>query len=133
MPEAKSSKSSYDIFMACWNLDTIQYEERFAVMYLNRANRVLGIHHHAVGGIAGIVVDVKQVLGIALKCNASAFILCHNHAGGVLKPSEADLHLTAKFRKAAKVMDLVLLDHLIITLEGYYSFVDEGLVWNGFL
>ena len=97
-------------------------------MYLNRANRVLGVHHHTVGGIAGIVVDVKQVLGIALKCNASSFILCHNHASATLKPSKADRVLTTKFLKAAKIMDLILLDHLLITLDGYYSFADQGLV-----
>ena len=123
-----SSQSCYDIFMACWNLDTIQYEERFAVMYLNRANRVLGIHQHSIGGTAGTIVDIKQIIGIALKCNASAFILCHNHCSGTLKPSAYDRDFTLKFREAAKLMGLVLLDHLIITLDGYYSFGDEGVL-----
>lgn len=97
-------------------------------MYLNRANRVIGIHRHSTGGVAGTVVDTKQILAVALKSNASSLILCHNHPSLNLQPSQADLEITRKIKQAAQTMDLSLLDHLIITSEGYYSFADEGVL-----
>lgn len=127
-PQIRSSRTCYDIFLNYWDLNVIQYEEQFCTMYLNRANRVIGIHKHSVGGVAGTVVDTKQILAVALKSNASSFILCHNHPSSNLRPSQADLDLTKKIKKAAETMDLSLLDHLVITTESYYSFADEGVL-----
>ncbi len=80
------------------------------------------------GGYSGTVVDPKLVFAIALTTKASAIIAAHNHPSGNLTPSNADLTLTKKLRAAGEVLDLPILDHLIITTEGYYSFADEGLL-----
>jgi DNA repair protein RadC len=127
-PQIRSSQTCYDIFMNYWDLNVIEYEEQFCTMYVNRANRVIGIHKHSTGGVAGTVVDAKQILAVALKSNASGIILCHNHPSSNLRPSQADLDITSKIKSAAKTMDLNLLDHLIITPHGYYSFADEGVL-----
>ncbi len=78
------------------------------------------------GGRAGTVVDAKLVFGRALELKASSIILAHNHPSTNLQPSQADIELTKKLYQAGKQLDLPLLDHLIITEQGYYSFADEG-------
>jgi len=126
LSKAVSSETVYDIFIASWDMSTLSYQEEFRVMYLNRANKVLGIHLHSTGGITGTVVDIRQVLAVALKANAVSFILAHNHPSGNEMPSQADLEMTRAIKTAAEYMNLKLLDHLIITDETYYSFADEG-------
>ena len=88
----------------------------------------LGIYHLSKGGIAGTVVDPKIVFSVALKSAASSLILIHNHPSGNLQPSEADKTITKKLVDAAKLLDINVLDHLIISIESYYSFADEGLL-----
>ncbi len=102
--------------------------EEFWVLYMNRANRMLHRERISVGGVSGTVVDVKLIFKVALEKLASALALCHNHPSGNLKPSEADVQLTRKVVKAGKVMDIAILDHLIITDGGYFSFADQGLM-----
>jgi DNA repair protein RadC len=97
-------------------------------MLLNRANKVLGIAQISQGGISGTVTDVRIILQYALKANASGIILCHNHPSGNTEPSESDLRITSKLKDAALVNDINLLDHLIITSEGYYSMADMGCI-----
>ena len=87
---------------------------------------MLGIYPLSKGGVTGTVVDAKLVFSVALKCNASNLIIAHNHPSGNLKPSEADKSLTLKLKKAANLLDITLLDHLILSKEGYYSFQDES-------
>lgn len=123
-----SSHECFEVFMDFWNLKTIQYRETFCAMYLNRAKRVIGIHEHSVGGSSSTVVDVKQLLGVALVANASCIIIAHNHPSGILKPSQADIDLTMKVKEACQFMELTLLDHLIINDHTYYSFADEGTI-----
>jgi DNA repair protein RadC len=97
-------------------------------MLLNRSNRVLGISCISKGGISGTVVDVKIILQTALKANASGLIISHNHPSGNLTASSEDIKITVKLKNACKLLDLSLLDHLIITDEGYLSFADEGML-----
>lgn len=102
--------------------------EVFVAVYLNRSNK---IHHHEVissGGITGTVADPRIILKRALEHDATAIILCHNHPSGSLKPSKADEDLTYKIREAARYFDINILDHIIVSEEGYYSFADEGLL-----
>jgi len=98
------------------------------VLYLNRGNNVIGIENHSVGGITGTVADVKLIVATALKCVASSIILAHNHPSKNLKPSKADKHLTKKVNEACKLFEIKLLDHLIVTTEGYYSFCDDDMM-----
>ena len=102
--------------------------EIFGVIYLNRANRV--IHHEIIskGGITGTVADTRIILKNALIHGAVGILLFHNHPSGNLQPSHADIQLTVKIKKAADYMDIKLLDHLIITSNGYASLLDEGVI-----
>ena len=114
--------------MKHWNLDIIEYQEEFKIILLNRANIVLGIYEMSKGGISGTVVDVRIILGVALKCNASSIIMVHNHPSGKSTPSDTDKSITKRLKEACSLLDLSLLDHLIITKEAYYSFTDEGIL-----
>jgi len=89
---------------------------------------VIGIEHHSIGGIVGTVADIKLIVATALKCIASSIILAHNHPSGNLEPSKVDKDFTKKVSEACKLFDISLLDHLIVTSEGYYSFCDEDLI-----
>ena len=127
-PVIQKSKDAYDILIANWDENKIELQEQFKVLYLNRANKVLGIFDLSTGGVTGTVADPKLVLVTALKLNATGLILSHNHPSGNLQPSRQDLDLTAKIKEAAKFLDMNLTDHLIVTNEKYLSMADEGLI-----
>ncbi len=102
--------------------------EEFWVIYLSKACEVLGKERLSIGGTAGTVADLKVMFKMVIENKASAFIAVHNHPSGNLKPSDADVDLTKKMKEAGKIIDLPLLDHLIISERGYYSFADEGVI-----
>lgn len=108
----------------------LQDEQReiFAVLFLNRANKVNHFEIISEGGITGTVADPRVILKRALEESAVNLILCHNHPSGSLKPSRADEQLTTKIRDAAKLLDIQVLDHIIVSERGYFSFADEGLL-----
>jgi DNA repair protein RadC len=128
-PKIITSKDAHAIFLKYWNENKIELVEEFYAMFLNRANRVLGIYHLSSGGISGTVADPRLIFIAALKLGSSYCILCHNHPSSNLKPSHADKMLTEKIKQGGKILEINLLDHLIIT-EGheYFSFADEGLI-----
>ncbi len=97
-PEVKitSVQKAAEILLSTWDKDTIELQEEFKVMFLNRANLVLGIYPLSKGTTSGTLVDVKLIFGVALKSNASGIIITHNHPSGNLKPSDADIELTKK-------------------------------------
>jgi len=111
-----------------YSSDTIEYVESFYILLLNRASEVLGYKRISIGGINGTVVDAKIVFGTALKCNASSVILIHNHPSGSLWASQPDKDLTKKLAQGGKLLDVLVLDHLIVTAEGFYSFADDGVM-----
>jgi DNA repair protein RadC len=100
--------------------------EVFAVLFLNRANKINHFEIMSEGGITATVADPRVILRRALEQDAVNIILCHNHPSGSLKPSRADDQLTIKIKKAAAYLDINVLDHIIVSDEGYYSFADEG-------
>ena len=122
-----NSQNAYEIFKSLFPADTISLQEQFVVLYLNRANKVIGSYQLSKGGITGTIADVRLILSVALKTLATGLILAHNHPSGNLKPSEADIQLTQKVKDAAKLMDIEVLDHMILSSNGYFSFTDEGL------
>lgn len=126
-PKISSSTDAEKFFRMAWS-DKLSYCEEFYILLLNRENKVLGVCKISSGGIAGTVADPKMIFQAALKANASSIILSHSHPSGNLKPSQADLDLTSKIKEAGKFLDLPVLDHMIITEEGYLSFADEGLM-----
>ena len=102
--------------------------EVFAVIFLNRANKINHFEIVSKGGITGTVADPRIILKRALEEDAVNLILCHNHPSGSLKPSKADEELTAKIKEAAKYFDIKVIDHIIVSDNGYYSFADEGIL-----
>ena len=124
----KSSNDAFTILKDHWNLESIELYEEFQILLLNRANGVLGIYHLSKGGVSGTIVDVKLIFSVALKCNASGIILVHNHPSGNTKPSQTDIVITSKIKKAADLLDINLFDHIILTKYSYCSFADEGLL-----
>ena len=102
--------------------------EVFAVVFLNRANKINHFEIISKGGITGTVADPRVILKKALEEDATAIVLCHNHPSGNLKPSKADEELTLKIKEAAKYFDIKVMDHIIVSEDGYYSFADEGIL-----
>lgn len=102
--------------------------EVFAVIFLNRANKINHFEIISRGGITGTVADPRVILKKALEEDATSIILCHNHPSGNLKPSLADEELTRKIKEAASYMDIKVIDHIIVSEDGYYSFADEGIL-----
>jgi len=127
-PQIKSSKDSYHLLLQTWDVNKIEFVEQFKVILMNKAHRVLGIYELSTGGVTGTVADPKLIFMAALKANACCIILSHNHPSGNLKPSRADEDLTEKIKNAGRLLDINIIDHIIITNEGYFSFGDEGIL-----
>jgi len=106
----------------------INIREAMVVLYLNNSNRTLGYSIASIGGITGTVVDVRLVLRDALLTQSTGLILIHNHPSGTLKASTQDINITNKVKKAAELMDIKVLDHLILTEDDFYSFADGGII-----
>ncbi len=121
-------KSSTDIANYLQTLLSDYQHEVFAVLFLNRANKVNHFEVISEGGITGTVADPRIILKKALEEDAVSIILCHNHPSGNLKPSKADEELTYKIKEAAKYLDIRVLDHIIVSNEGFYSFAEEGIL-----
>lgn len=102
--------------------------EVFAVIFLNQANKIIHFEVISKGGITGTVADPRIILRLALEFGAVSIILCHNHPSGNLNPSNADKAITKKIGDAASLMDIKLIDHIIVSDEGYFSFMEEGLI-----
>lgn len=119
-------RSSKDI--AVYLRKRLQHEPResFMVVYLNRANRVLATEVVSTGGVTGTIADPKIIFKRALELQASHLILSHNHPSGNLQPSQADRKLTEKIKQAALLIDMEVIDHIIVSDQGYYSFADSG-------
>jgi DNA repair protein RadC len=127
-PLIRDSKDIYGVLKQIWDENKIEMLEEFKVLFLNRANRIIGVYDASSGGITGTVADPRLILAAAIKSLAVSIVLSHNHPSGNLKPSKADEELTCKIKEAAKYHDIRVIDHIIVTSEGYYSFADEGLV-----
>ena len=127
-PRITCSEDAYKILMENWNHDTLELLEEFKILLLNRANKVLGIVHISSSGVSGTVADPKLIFAAALKAASSGIILSHCHPSGNLKPSEADISLTNRLKNGGALLEISVLDHLIITEDGYYSFADQGMM-----
>ena len=126
--ELKKITSSKTIFELMQPIIGELPHEEFWVLYLNNGNKVLSKSQQGKGGITGTIIDVRLVFKAALELGATALILCHNHPSGNLKPSEADKQITKKLKEAGKHLDIQVLDHVIVTENGYFSFADEDIL-----
>lgn len=123
-----SSADTFKLMLGIFDSDTLEFRESFYVLHLNQGNKVLGFTKISEGGVSGTYVDAKLVFSSAILANASNIIFCHNHPSGTLRPSQADIDLTRKLAQGAKLLDILVLDHLIVSSEGYYSFADDGMM-----
>lgn len=120
--------SSRDVFELMSPLLGDHSHEEFHVIFLNRSNSIIAQEPVSKGGFSGTVADVRMIFQRALTHRATGVIACHNHPSGSLKPSPQDVRLTQGLVEAGKVMDISLLDHVIVTATGYYSFADDGKI-----
>jgi DNA repair protein RadC len=119
-----SSKAVFDIMQPV--IGELPHEE-FWILYLNNSNKVIHKAQLSKGGITGTVVDSRIVFRTAFEQNATSIILTHNHPSGKLVASDADKEITQKLKMAGKQLEIYVLDHIIVTETGYYSFQDEGI------
>lgn len=125
-PIVRTSSDAFEVLLKYWDLGKIEFVEQFKIVLLNRANRVIGIMEVSTGGTSTTVVDCKLVFVAALKANAHFIILAHNHPSGSVTPSAADDRLTRKMKEIGILLDIHVIDHIIISNETYYSYVDNG-------
>ena len=128
-PEVSSSSDAYAILKEYYPENQIALKEYFVVMYLNQANRVIGVQRLSIGGLTSAVADVRLLFGTALKILATGIVISHNHPSGNLKPSLQDKNITKQIQDAGKLLDIKILDHLILVPnDQYLSMTDQGLL-----
>ena len=127
-PRVKCSKDAYMHVRQFFDPSLLNIKEEAVALFLNRSNNIIGGFKVSSGGITSTIVDIGLILGVAVKCLAKGLILAHTHPSGELQPSKADLTLTARLKEAARLLDITLIEHLIVSTEGYTSFADEGLL-----
>lgn len=127
-PYVNSSLDAYLLLKSVWNEDHIEFIEEFRILLLNRRQRVIASYMVGQGGCEGVYVDLKLIFKAALVTNASSIILSHNHPSGNLQPSEQDKLLTKDIVQLGKMLRLPIFDHIIVTVDSYYSFADSGLI-----
>ncbi|MXV16894.1 JAB domain-containing protein [Hufsiella ginkgonis] len=127
-PKIVSANDAFILLRHYWDDNKIDLIEEFKILLLDRGNTVLGISNVGSGGIAGCIADPKIVFALALKARATGIILAHNHPSGSLKPSRYDINITKKFVECGKMLEVDILDHLILTSGGFYSFGNEGMI-----
>lgn len=128
MEKIRTSSDLYSVLIQSWDMNVIDLYEEFKIVFLNRALYVLGVYTLSKGGTSNTFVDLRLLFSTALKANASSIVLAHNHPSGNLAPSESDIAITKKVVEAGKLLEIVVLEHLIMGRNGYYSFTDEGLI-----
>ncbi len=124
--EKQKIHNSRDIYELMHPLLADLPHEEFWIILLNRGNKVLSTQKISQGGISGTVIDTRLIMKSAIDQLASSIILCHNHPSGQKHPSAQDKSITSKLKEAGKIMDIPVLDHIIVTENGFYSFADEG-------
>lgn len=122
-----SSQKAFEI-LAPFYEDLIDYKELSYMILLSRSNRVLGVHKLSEGGKCGTIIDVRIVFQVSLLAGACAIILSHNHPSGELRASDNDNSITKRMKEAGKLLEIEVLDHVILTSEGYYSYADNGKI-----
>ena len=125
MGSIKEAEDIVEVFRKLITDGKIDHKEFFLVALLSRHNHVLGVAKTSVGSTNGTVVNIKEIFQLAIKTNSCGIILCHNHPSGNLKPSENDISITKKIKEACTLCEISLLDHIILTSEGFYSFIND--------
>ncbi|TRX40059.1 RadC family protein [Flavobacterium restrictum] len=124
LTKVTSSKIVFEVMQPL--IGELSHEE-FWVLFLNNSNKILFKSQLSKGGMTGTVVDIRLIFKTAFEQNAAAIILTHNHPSGKLEASDADIEITRKIKIAGKHLTIPVLDHIIVTEHGYYSFADDGI------
>jgi DNA repair protein RadC len=124
--QISSSASLYPLLVKLFDRNTILWTEELILICLNTNQVVTGYYRLSKGGRTNCIVDTRVIFTVALGSNATRIILAHNHPSGLLRPTQADKDVTKKVKEAGQLLDIILIDHLIVTQEGYFSFADEG-------
>ena len=125
-PQLQSPSDVHSYLLSIWNMDKVELQEEFYVILLNNAMRVLGWCKISTGGKSATIVDVSHVVQVAVLGNASSIILAHNHPSGKLIPSSSDINLTERIQKSLRPLSISVNDHIIISRQGFYSFLDHN-------
>lgn len=104
------------------------FQEFFYIVFLNRANRITGYNVASMGGVTGTVADPRLIIKAAALADCTSLVLCHNHPSGALNPSRQDEQLTSKIKQGCLYFDINVIDHIILSEDGFYSFADEGII-----
>ena len=123
-----NSLTAYNFFKTIWASEKIEWVEEMLMICLNRANGVIAFYRISQGGTTGTVVDPKIIFQIAISCGASSIMICHNHPSGNLKASEQDICFSKQLKQAGQLLEIIVLDSMIITADGYFSLADEGMM-----
>lgn len=124
----RSSQDMEMLFRRVFDADVIEWREEMIAFFLDRSSHTVGYVRIGSGNLAGICFDKRTLLVAALNCNASGVIIAHNHPSGNATPSSEDKRLTTELKDALALLEIVLLDHLIITKDHYLSFANEALL-----
>ncbi len=127
-PVVRCPSEAYSVLMEHWDHGKISLVEQFNLLMLNHAKACIGISLVSTGGTSSCIVDPKIVFATALKAGASCMVLAHNHPSGTMRPSDADLQLTRRLAEGGRLLDIAVVDHLIVTPEGFCSFAERGLM-----
>lgn len=125
MPVVRNCEDMIWIFRQLISDAKIDLKEFFMLALLTRSNRLLGVSVLSIGNTNSTTVSAKEILQLAVKTNSSSIIMCHNHPSGSLEPSKCDIEMSKRIKEVCAICDIALLDHIIITSEGYNSLADE--------
>lgn len=120
---------SGDVVAHLKNLLQFEQKEIFMILLLNQANKIIHEEVLSEGGITGTIADPRLIFKLAISHSATGFIMCHNHPSGQLNPSKMDDQLTEKVKKGSNYFDIKLIDHLIVSTQGYYSYAEQSSNW----
>lgn len=120
--------ASYRLVRKLWDEERINLQEQFAALFFNTNHKLIGYKILSTGSIKACIVDIKLLVSLALHCLAEYVVICHSHPSGNLSRRRIDDAITVKIKEALALIDVNLLDHLIVTSNGYFSFANEGLL-----
>jgi DNA repair protein RadC len=127
-PPITGTVEAYQFISSLWDKELITLQEQMMAIFMNRTGQVIGYRLLNTGNISHCDIDTRLLVSLALHCMASSVIIAHNHPSGNLTPSDADLTLTKNVSHALALIDITLLDHLIITVDGWFSMANEKLL-----
>tara|TARA_R100001143_G_scaffold63387_1_gene70087 strand:- start:24742 stop:25194 length:453 start_codon:yes stop_codon:yes gene_type:complete len=128
LPLIDSPDKAHDLLRSVWDQDSFHLVESFMILILNSAKRCLGWSLISRGNSRSTIVDPKNVFQLAMLANGDSILCAHNHCGGVLKASRADIQLTKRIKEAGDLLSIPLVDHIILTADGYLSMKSLGLL-----